>query len=281
MKCTNCGKKLRKKQAFCMECGAPAPEAPQKNKRKSDLILVCVLLIISLSINFALLIGNLKPTKHEGNGFDSPEEAVTAYMKALSKGDIDAMVSTFAIESYVENYDLEERIETTKAISMFESGLCFPNSSDYVRELNNQARIGWITTQIRNGYYVLLNAEIPETTMSFTGEDADDAIDDLIDQLSDPKFNKKLGSMRMGDILTAEDLEVARENTKKLYKRYEYLNADELYDLVIEFEFDGRDYYLFMLTAQYDGKWYNVMLPSPLGLWSGLHANSGGMVEQP
>lgn len=43
----------------------------------------------------------------EGSGFDSPEEAVTAYLEAMQEGDVQGMLSTFAIETYVDNVDAQ------------------------------------------------------------------------------------------------------------------------------------------------------------------------------
>ena len=43
----------------------------------------------------------------EGPGFDSPEEAVSAYLEALKNGDAAGMLSTFAIETYVAEMDAQ------------------------------------------------------------------------------------------------------------------------------------------------------------------------------
>ena len=38
-------------------------------------------------------------SQFEGNGFSSPEAAITAYAEAFRNGDVDEMIATFAIES--------------------------------------------------------------------------------------------------------------------------------------------------------------------------------------
>ena len=40
--------------------------------------------------------------RFEGEGYESPEEAVAAYLEAMRNGDVAGMLSTFAIETYVE-----------------------------------------------------------------------------------------------------------------------------------------------------------------------------------
>ena len=41
----------------------------------------------------------------EGKGFASAEEAVAAYLQAMKENDVAGMLSTFAIETYVDNLD--------------------------------------------------------------------------------------------------------------------------------------------------------------------------------
>ena len=50
-------------------------------------------------------------TKMEGDGFDTPEEALTAYIEAFKKMDMNGMISVYAMESLLENLDLEALVE--------------------------------------------------------------------------------------------------------------------------------------------------------------------------
>lgn len=50
-------------------------------------------------------------TKMEGDGFDTPEEALTAYIEAFKKMDMNGMISVYAMESFLENLDLEALVE--------------------------------------------------------------------------------------------------------------------------------------------------------------------------
>ena len=54
--------------------------------------------------------------KIEGDGFATPEEAITAFAEALQEGDLDKMISTFAIESYCERYDMAGLIQRVASI---------------------------------------------------------------------------------------------------------------------------------------------------------------------
>ena len=63
-----------------------------------------ILLAIALSITLCAC----GSRKVEGNGYNSPEEALLAYAEALKTGNVDNILSTFAVETYVERFDLAE-----------------------------------------------------------------------------------------------------------------------------------------------------------------------------
>lgn len=80
--CPNCGT-TGQNGNFCMECGAARPRVSTPETE-----FMC-----------------------EGAGFDSPYDAVQSYIDALNAGDVSAMLSTFAIETYVDNMDAAEAID--------------------------------------------------------------------------------------------------------------------------------------------------------------------------
>lgn len=50
----------------------------------------------------------------ESRGYKSPEDAAKAYLEAFMNNDIDQMLSTFAVETYVKNFDLEKYVDRVK-----------------------------------------------------------------------------------------------------------------------------------------------------------------------
>ena len=65
---------------------------------------IVFLLILALACSF-LPFAAAESGRLEGAGYDTPEEALLAYIDALNRGDVGGMLSTFALESYVEHAD--------------------------------------------------------------------------------------------------------------------------------------------------------------------------------
>jgi phosphoglycolate phosphatase-like HAD superfamily hydrolase len=65
-------------------------------------------------------------------------------------------------------------------------------------------------------------------------------------------------------ILTEEELDANKEVIAHQFDNYfAYLDVDDLQEVAIEVEFDGKDFILYMLTAEIDGRWYNLTTNSP------------------
>ena len=83
----------------------------------------------------------------EGLGFDSPEEAVTAYLEALKKGDVEGMLATFAIETYVAEMDAQADLER---MGVFQPsyGMRLPLGGDYQRQVAVAVRYGQLAESL-------------------------------------------------------------------------------------------------------------------------------------
>ena len=49
--------------------------------------------------------------RREGDGYSSPQEAAQAYIEAFADYDVEGMIKTFAIETYVQRFDLSKQID--------------------------------------------------------------------------------------------------------------------------------------------------------------------------
>ena len=97
------------------------PKASKPSGNGSGRILFLLLGVALAGVAVAVLLAagvlqfrsGAEPTavKVEGPGYTSAEEAARAYAEALKAGDLNAMLSTFAVESYVEHFDMAAYIE--------------------------------------------------------------------------------------------------------------------------------------------------------------------------
>ena len=94
-------------------------------------------------------------TKMEGDGFDTPEEALTAYIEAFKKMDMNGMVSVYAMESFLENLDLEALVEKQQVYSFRTRYNYIPQENPYASALNLEKRRSWITDLVQQQYVTL------------------------------------------------------------------------------------------------------------------------------
>lgn len=284
MKCRQCKRKIAKEQSFCDLCGAPVSRAHYPKSFFVSIIL-CFVLVSSLVGNIVLLknnqsnLGNPSEKMLESGGFSSPEEAITEYAKAFRAGDIEGMISTFAVESYVKSFNLEEQLNIQRFYDI-NSEVTLLNNDSFAIQINQFTRSAALIRQIRNAYFVLIGANIDRANYAFGEDKKDEKIEEFLERFEYSEFDKTLSKMKIGSLLTEADFDFDEDYRAQLLSQYSYLDADDFRNVAIEIEFDGEDYYLFMFTAKIDGKWYNITTISMLGLVNGMDPWAGGLLKQ-
>lgn len=291
--CVNCGTEIGNNIKFCPNCGAAVVSEKLKNPKGKIIFLFFGLLLGVTITGLALFsLGLIKFENRntlEGNGYDTPEEAVIAYTEFLKEGDIDGIISTFAVESYIENYDVEEHLEyrnslllmTGNEFSRWQPVTC---DSEQSRIVNLEGRRSYISNQVFLEYLQSDLNNIDEDTYSVlksginnpTVLNNDFSIDDAMSFLdNDPKFN----TLVVGDTLENADIwddpSGMTEDYKKRYKKI--LGAEDIESVCLSVEIDGEDYVLFMEAVCYNGKWYNLKMNNLISLYLGVDNISGGL----
>lgn len=276
--CPECGKELEKDQAFCPGCGKPSPKPPKKPFPWK--LIFALVLAVSLLLNVLLIAFFLPSGSIEGKGFDTPEEAITAYAEALREGDVDAMISTFAVESYVAAYDTEEYLNTVKRYMTNNiSGIVIGDSS-FAQNLSHQQRRISLLMDIKAQYHTLLGINTTENQVPLESEKA---VADFLREYNESNFSKNLRKIEIGNIVKPEDLLTADQldrHEKYLEKTSTYLGDPELRELAIEMEYDGLDYILMMQMVKLDGKWYNLTTNTRLLSVMELPLTTRGLVKE-
>lgn len=222
--------------------------------------------------------GGTSGARIEGPGFDTPEDAAKAYLEALKNQDVDAMVATFAVESYAEHYDLQAMFERLQA---YTPGLemKLPAGSTYNNELNAEGRRAFLLNQILYQYFLY---NVPSANMESTSilTDNPNLISDMEKDTKDYVFSdlKITGTMapeELTDLYLSDD---NQENIGKQVKAYG-VESKDIANVVITFEADGDTWYFCPQMICYDGKWYIQTLTGNLASILGWQPSYGGLAR--
>jgi hypothetical protein len=217
----------------------------------------------------------------EGAGYDSPEEAAEAYLEALKDQDLDAMLATFAVESYVENFDFEAGIERLNSYNPFNSYLPYPNTGDYTKQLNIATRRDQIAGQISWQYLTYNVPEALNDGMTVTFED-EATMQDFISDFEKDTENYIFEDLTITGAMPPEDLTdlyLKEKNQKNIARWANVIGVGEegVVNVVITFEADGKTWVFCPQIVKYDDKWYLEALTGNLSNLLGLQIGSGGI----
>ncbi len=292
--CDQCGAILLDGAVFCASCGAKpsgaaAPSVPEKKARSRRLDLRVFLLGLGASLALLILLALLLPVslgpglrKLEGRGFSSAEKAAMAYVDALKKGDLDALLSTFAQESYAEH--LDRRAYLTKSLiylnarSVMFAGY-LPDSCDLALSLDAEGRRAYQLRLLYGQYQDLLLGdklnEMKESTSQYIRTTDDEVRRELIAALNAKTPFSSVEFVRFIPpeyLLESDMLGTYREFLAEYSVIY---GVEELQDLVLLVRIDGEEYLLFLCVGKYDGRWYNISIGNIAALIWGRPLNNG------
>lgn len=229
-----------------------------------------------LSTFFSIDVSSNTSLSLEGNGYESPEEAVTAYLDAFQQGDIYKMLSTFAVETFVENYSVEKQIERMRSYSPKQY---IPAVSEYAQHLNLEIRRSRITDYIRRQYLTLTNSKTVDDTTFLWDE-----------SMSISDFVADIFAMDDSDIFASFEFDNVFYNPEELYDNFNSENnlrvrnilqgvygCDDLKSVVAEFSVNNIPYILCMDVGCYGKSWYNVEFIGNIGSILGLSYINGGI----
>ena len=215
----------------------------------------------------------------ECDGFDTPEEAITAFCEAFKENDFDKAVSTFAIESYCDHFDSAGKMQSIGTVlSPFTPGnsLFFtPAENESLRRLNTGLRSADVLSKI---YYPLMYITLENLGLSddpfihdaaeaIKGREVfiarDNSYSDFQTLVSDiqqfPDFSqmdisKPFSPVMMGLISNAY---LSESNLQTIMSTSLMDGASGVTELGVIMEDDKDIYFLTMNVVKYNGRWYN------------------------
>lgn len=217
----------------------------------------------------------------EGPGYDTPEEAATAYIEALQKNDLNGMLSTFAVETYVEHFDLAYLVERMRSYVITMGYV--PGISDYAAALNLEYRRSQISQSIREQYLTLMGSACVDGKPILNREQLDG--DAFLANIFAPEDRSFLSQIRFeGEFLAMDALRDdfdGEEIASAIETCRADAGADEAECLVAKLQIAGDPYVLFINAVRYGDSWYNLSLGGIPSYRMGLDTFTGGISPYP
>ena len=182
-------------------------------------------------------------------------------MNGLAAGDLDAMVSSFAIETFVEHFDLRAYLERLQVYSATVTPVLVPAETPFTRALGVEQRHGDVIGQIRYQFLALADPELePTEVINLTDEATlEDFYTSLVAAVAEVDL-AEVGSFTfvpMADVdpAAAENYE-SEQNQANLEALRGVFGADEITDLVVRFTVNDQEFLAFFTVVRYGDAWW-------------------------
>ncbi len=192
----------------------------------------------------------------EGPGYATPEEAVLAYVDAMNRGDVEGMLSTFAIETFVDRVDPEIWLYHRRAADLYSMYNNIPASDSLIRSLLALNRRFIIAASLKNTY--VYNA-ITDYTVKYvkTAEERQS----LKDMFTASPLHEMAGHVEfvrwVNPVSLTKGVIAKPQVGYNFMDHLAYTGADDFTELVAELRINGRLACQPMMCIRYGNRWYN------------------------
>lgn len=298
--CPTCNRPTEPWATHCAACGQalvaaqpptvaspPPPAIPASSGRGLGVLIGAVgsalvfgLLAAALVMTGLISVGRAE-TRLEGPGFGSAEAALTSYLDAAQAGDVDQMMRSFAIETYVAHYDLKAMIER---LETYVPSLPLSLPSGKVNDqLLNGRRFGDIAMQINNQYVTLSGPSWDPTRIWPLNSGV--TVDEIYTTLQDTLDGSGLTGITSWRFVTLAEVDPSRAEDVESddYRVFadqqrRILRADAVESLIVELTNGTGRFYLTAEAARYGSTWWLTSLQGSLGSLLGIPYTSGGVL---
>ena len=214
----------------------------------------------------------------EGPGFDTPEDAVLAYLEGMNQGDVSAMLSTFAFETLAARADPVEYLERQRAF-IPEAYLGLPVSGDYARALVAHVRYGSLAKSLCSQYVEFA----VHNNNAFIHLKEEEAMTEFLEAFDHNVVDSWRGNVEfVGWISPSVISQITNGRSVSslgvnILKNYAFLNADDFAELAAHIRLNGTDAVQLMQCVRYGDRWYNRELNSIAAMMLNLNSSNAGM----
>lgn len=242
---------------------------PESNGNKIKFFLagaLCMLVVSAVAIGSVWYVGASTNKKteavFESGGFDSPENAVRAYLNGYKSINIEEMLSAFAIETFVQHFNSDAQvINDMQFSSVLSSTLTYPNKCKVLIRDNIYQRLFYIEKGIADQVLGYANPDLSSVTIDdyeYLGEEEfvkavhnlfpEDSAFDALSDLTIVKFLEpnEISVSNSGDTTLEEYTNIA----------YNTYGVDKLQNVAVSCDIAGQGYYLLFTAYQYGDKWF-------------------------
>lgn len=218
----------------------------------------------------------LAEIRHEGEGYDSPEAAVEAYVEALNRGDVDGMISTFAIESFVDHCDAEAAMQYLQSINPMLLAVV-PVNGAYVRSLLINARQAQIANRLFQ-QYIQISAQLDNMAVPLQDSAARQ---EMLDRFANSPANAWEGNVTLVGMVNPallSDKIAYPMNMVSAMLQSAYYDPDDLAWEAARLNVAGEDAVLLVQCVKYGDRWYIAELSGIPGMVLGIPVTAAGMI---
>lgn len=218
----------------------------------------------------------------EGDGFDTPEEAVLYYLEGLKNLDFGQMLRAFAWETQAEHYAVDENLRRISAyLPSIKPRL--PGDSEFIRTANLYSlRTVQIDAIYQAMEYCLLQDHYSDLNSAYGTKSAKDGtFDAFMEEFNNGRLDKLAGMTNIR-FLTPDRVTDGRFSSEKTQKNYARNNAvygaDETVDVPAVADVGDEILFCCPTVARYGEKWYLVSVRSVTGMIIGIDSVSQAFV---
>ncbi len=272
--CPDCG--AANAMNFCLKCGAKKPEeivCPDcGTKFPPDRE-------IAFCGNCGASLNRTVPSavRYEGEGFATPEEALTCYMEGFKNLDFSQILGAFAWETQIERMSFQTYYERIMAYSPATMPR-MPSFNDFMLSANveslRSSQVRYLYAAIEN--YVL-GDEAPNGRTIVFDKDDPEAIPSFLAKFDNGRLDKLT---RMTNIRFLSPDEVTENrfsmemNQQSFKKQTAYYNADEAVNIIGVADVGNETFACCPTIGRYGDRWYVLSVGSMTSMILGIPTNS-------
>lgn len=232
--------------------------------------LFAMILILALLLPGAAVTS--ETSKLEGGGWDTPEQAVLAYLDAMNRADVGGMLSTFAMESFAAHVDTRLFVERIKGMDpTMLYGV--PVTGNYSRSLMIAARYGMLAKSLVQQYAEYCAKFSQSRTGSYIQATPED-MQAFEDAFAASCMHGLAGHVEFVEWINPAQLTQGKitlpNNGRNGAAVIAYYGADDIAELAAHIRVNGLDGLQVMQCVKYGDRWFN-------GAYGGQIANIMGV----